>query len=399
MPGLTSLPPFPNDVPTHPLLIVDYQLLLQKDEAEINKLWKAATELGFWYLKNHGADDEVNGMFEMGAETMALPLEEKMKFEQGDDGMSAGYKAAGLVATDATGDKDTAEFINISKDDALAWPGFVHRTYPSTVNARMEPTVIPFVRKSLDVNAHLMEIFNEKLGLPAGSLAKFHTMEIPSGSEARCIKNPPKPEQPPQPIKVAIGAHTDFGSLVGVFPSYLVVGFLSTSGCVMQSFLHNRLGGLQVLPPGYTEWHYVKPIPGHAICNIGDSLAIFSGGILRSNLHRVVYGALSLLTYHTPPDSRFWCNSPPPREQSKYERWSLVFFTRPGNTHELRALTDESAIIADAVAKAANPETYNTGSTAGGWFARRIKNQRLKNRTGPETWAASRGTEHAPLVK
>ena len=29
-------------------------------------------------------------MFDMGAETMALPLEEKMKFEQGDDGMSHG---------------------------------------------------------------------------------------------------------------------------------------------------------------------------------------------------------------------------------------------------------------------------------------------------------------------
>lgn len=35
-------------------------------------------------------DEEVNGMFDMGAETMALPLEEKMKFEQGDDGVSFG---------------------------------------------------------------------------------------------------------------------------------------------------------------------------------------------------------------------------------------------------------------------------------------------------------------------
>lgn len=29
-------------------------------------------------------------MFEMGAETMKLPLEEKMKFEQGDEGRSFG---------------------------------------------------------------------------------------------------------------------------------------------------------------------------------------------------------------------------------------------------------------------------------------------------------------------
>lgn len=48
MPGLTTYPPFPEDVPTYPLLIVDYQLVKSGDEDEINKLWKAATELGFW---------------------------------------------------------------------------------------------------------------------------------------------------------------------------------------------------------------------------------------------------------------------------------------------------------------------------------------------------------------
>lgn len=30
-------------------------------------------------------------MFDMGVETMNMPFEEKMKFEQGDDGMSFGY--------------------------------------------------------------------------------------------------------------------------------------------------------------------------------------------------------------------------------------------------------------------------------------------------------------------
>ena len=66
-------------------------------------------------------------MFEMGAETMKLPLEEKMKHEQGDEGMSFGsvhccrhvyffgtehssrYKAAGANAVDETGALDTAE--------------------------------------------------------------------------------------------------------------------------------------------------------------------------------------------------------------------------------------------------------------------------------------------------
>ena len=48
MPGLTTTPPFPQDIPTHPLLVVDYQLVKAGNEDEVNKLWKAATELGFW---------------------------------------------------------------------------------------------------------------------------------------------------------------------------------------------------------------------------------------------------------------------------------------------------------------------------------------------------------------
>ena len=48
MPGLTNFPNFPDDVPTHPLLVVDYQLLRAGDGDEIDKLWKAARELGFW---------------------------------------------------------------------------------------------------------------------------------------------------------------------------------------------------------------------------------------------------------------------------------------------------------------------------------------------------------------
>jgi isopenicillin N synthase-like dioxygenase len=346
----TTLPPFPEDIPTHPLLVVDYALIKAGDQQEIEQLWKAATELGFWYLNNHGVGEEVNRMFHMGEETMDLPLAEKMKYEQGDDGMSFGYKAAGANATDEYGSLDTVEFINIAKDDVLAWPEQARRDYPSTVKEHMDSTIVPFVRKSLEVNNTLLDVFTEKLGLPHGALMKRHTLAEFSGSEARCIKTAPLPGD--VPVK-AIGAHTDFGSL---------------------SFLHNRLGGLQVLVPGTDSWQYVKPIPGHAICNVGDAIALFSGGILRSNMHRVVA---------------------PPGAQSCFDRWSLVYFTRPGNSVMLRALVDESAMIADAVARM--PEkNFETGSTSYDWFTRRIKNQRIKNRKGPETWRASRGTEHTP---
>lgn len=215
------------------------------------------------------------------------------------------YKAAGANAVDATGELDTVEFLNVAKDDALAWPKQARRAYPPTANARMASTIVPFVRQSLEVNNTILEIFNDKLGLPAGSLLKRHLMEEFSGSEARITKNGPTTNT----TKLAIGSHTDFGSL---------------------SFLHNRLGGLQVLPPGSESWQYVKPIPRHAICNVGDALALLSGGILRSNLHRVM---------------------PPPGPQAGIERYSLVYFTRPGNSIILNALVNESPLIAEAVSR------------------------------------------------
>ena len=163
-------------------------------------------------LKNHGVDAEVDQMFAMGAETMDLPLPEKTAFEQGDEGMSFGYKASGANAVDESGNPDTVEFINVSQDDALAWPGIVHRTYPRTVNVRMENTIVPFVKKSRAINVVLLGVLERKLGLPEGELLRKHSDSEPSGSETRCIKSSPR--APGEKQTTAIGAHTDFGSLV-----------------------------------------------------------------------------------------------------------------------------------------------------------------------------------------
>ena len=47
MPAIAH-PPFPDDVPTVPLLVSDYELVKADDAKEIDRLWEAATQLGFW---------------------------------------------------------------------------------------------------------------------------------------------------------------------------------------------------------------------------------------------------------------------------------------------------------------------------------------------------------------
>jgi len=92
---------FPEDLECHPLLVVDYAKVAAGDEHEVDQLYQACTALGFFYLKHHGVEHLTEPMFAMGKATFELPDDELMPFEQGDSGMSAGYKKAGLNNVDA----------------------------------------------------------------------------------------------------------------------------------------------------------------------------------------------------------------------------------------------------------------------------------------------------------
>ncbi len=160
--------------------------------------------------------------------------------------------------------------------------------------------------KSFMTSAHgivtlVLELLNEHLQLPAGKLQSMHRLtEGHSWDQVRFIKAPP---QPKDDLRTSLGEHTDFGSVTVLF---------------------NRLGGLQVLPPGKdADWCYVKPLPGHAIINLGDAMVKFTNGRLRSNIHRV---------------------NAPPGVQGDCTRYSLVYFNRPENEVMLRRLEGSDKI-------------------------------------------------------
>lgn len=163
----------------------------------------------------------------------------------------------GHYIVDAVGNPDPVEGVNVAKDDALSYPKVSRREYPSVINDLMDPVITPFVEKCVDISNTLIEIFNDKLGLPEGTLAKFHKREEFSSSETRTIKAPANLT----PGKLAIGGHTDFGTL---------------------TLLVNNLGGLQVLPPGTTEWRYARV----------SSFDYWNGSSLRSSC-AIIYVAAS----------------------------------------------------------------------------------------------------------
>jgi isopenicillin N synthase-like dioxygenase len=155
-------------------------------------------------------------------------------------------------------------------------------------------------------NAHalttlLLTHLNTHLALPEGTLPSLHRQTALSGDHIRFIKAPPQPQND---LRIAMGEHTDFGSV---------------------TILFNRVGGLQVLLPHSQEWSYVKPLPGHCIVNLGDAMVRFTNGLLRSNLHRVVA---------------------PPGEQVGWTRYAVVYFARPGDEVPLRRVEGSRGVIA-----------------------------------------------------
>ena len=81
----------------------------------------------------------------------------------------------------------------------------------------MLTAVRPFIEKSTEVNDTILDVLNDRLGLPKGELAKRHDVGEKSGCEARAIRN--APNQVYSAEKAVLGAHTDFGSLVCAFLS------------------------------------------------------------------------------------------------------------------------------------------------------------------------------------
>lgn len=196
-----------------------------------------------------------------------------------------------------------------------------------------------FIRTSSAIVSLILSILNEYLRLPPNTLQNLHRLSASSGDQVRFVISPPQPESD---RRTALGEHTDFGSV---------------------TLLFNRLGGLQVLPPGPdAQWAYVRPLPGHCIVNLGDAMVKFTAGVLRSNIHRVVN---------------------PPGEQAAMTRYSLVYFARPEDEVLLKRL--EGSEMIDEAAKGMGDEEVVSSKE---WVIRRALGRR-----GVGSFDKSEGTE------
>jgi hypothetical protein len=212
----TDLPPFPTDVPTAPLLRISLRNLVDGDEIEIDKVWKASQELGFFYLDLRDAsssDSQIDGpallrdvdaLFSLGEQVFDLPTSEKQKYDFVEEGSYFGYKGLGAGVVDAQGTRDRNEFYNVSKDDMLG----IAQPLPAPELLRKQASrdlLGGYIERCHAVVTLLLGILNNKLGLPDGKLQSLHRLEAVSGDQVRWVSSPPQPEDDREK---ALGEHT-----------------------------------------------------------------------------------------------------------------------------------------------------------------------------------------------
>ena len=212
------------------------------------------------------------------------------------------YKGLGSTKVEG-GAPDRVEFFSISQDDILSEQP-AHSS-PAFIEKKRN-FLASYTRKVYSVVALILSELEKHLDLPSGTLAALQPQNKASGTSLRLLHYPP---QATNDRRTSLLGHTDIGTI---------------------TILFNVLGGLQILTPDAdpsvdTSWQWVKPQPGCAIVNLGDAMVEWSGGILRSNMHRVTF---------------------PPGEQAEHSRYSVAYLVRAAGDVSMERLTGGRVIPA-----------------------------------------------------
>jgi isopenicillin N synthase-like dioxygenase len=227
------------------------------------------------------------------------------------------------------------EMYTVGQDDILG--NIPPRNNPSTIETnRMEC-------KQFFIHVHsiatmILAALDRQLDLQPGTLERLSPLDKPSDTSLRLLLSHPQPTA--NANHISLGGHTDIGTL---------------------TLLFHVAGGLQILPAGrdnvHANWQYIRPEQGCALVNLGDTLVEWTGGLLRSALHRVVTA---------------------PGDQAAVPRQSIAYLLRPERNASMRRL--EGGTIIPPLGDGEVEETRSVSEWAAGRAEQIIKGE-LKPQT------------------
>lgn len=212
--------------------------------------------------------------------------------------MSGRFKPRGLSRTE-TNEPDRFEWFNLGQDGLLGTSPL--QPLPELVHEHL-PVFTSFLNHGQIIASMINSALAKQLGIPPESFTSRQSPGEASGTAIRLVKAFAFPEH--EDLRTSMVHHTDFGTI---------------------TLLANVLGGLQILAPGKVAtdndaWLYVRPQPGCLIVNLGDAMVQWTGGLLRSGVHRVNFA---------------------PGQQRFSDRYSLGILIRPEREASMRKFIGE----------------------------------------------------------
>jgi isopenicillin N synthase-like dioxygenase len=230
-----------------------------------DELWRAATEVGFFQLRDHGIPAEtIDRTFGAAADFFALDDAVKAQYPWQRD-LNAGWESKAQVrpSTRVADQKESYQMTRPHMDGL--WP--TQDEVPD-----FQDTLVSMEQRCWQVAMDVLSCFADRLGFDRDFFTRAHD---PNGagyqSTVRLLHYFPMSADDFDDGQWRAGAHTDYN-------------------CLTLLFQRDGQSGLQVCPGEDARtgaWTSVDPDESLITCNIGDMLMRWSDDLLKSTLHRV----------------------------------------------------------------------------------------------------------------
>ena len=288
------------------------------DSVVAQQMWKAANEVGFFSVINHGiSQEDINGIFEVSKSFFSQSIAAKERQSPFEKSLNSGYEFMSQVRP-STGTTDQKESLQITARSGCMdgrWP-----THPSG----FRDTALLFSKNAHALASRIMSLLEAKAcpHLAPGTLAKAHTLWKEDGQcTLRLLHYPSmsvdelKKLTQPGRVHWRAGPHTDWDCVTLLFQR------LGQAGLECRANPRANSGG-------NSEWIPVPPVEGGIAVNIGDMLSRWSDGALYSNLHRVRM---------------------PTAEECGKSRYSVAFFAQADKSVMIRSREADSITAGDYI--------------------------------------------------
>jgi len=235
--------------------------------ASAKEIAEACKKIGFFYLINHGVDQElITRVFSQTKALFNLPNQEKQRLHINKSPYMRGYFAFGGDKSDGVNDDIKEGYdlaLDLPADDPLVQaklPFYGPNTWPADLPG-FKTTINEYYDAMMRLGVNLLRLFGIGLDVDENYFPDRFRKPI---AQIRLLKYPPPENR--SAFRIGAGEHTDFGWITLI--------------------LQDDTGGLQVLDRDGI-WLDVPSIPGTFVVNVGDLMQRWTNDKYVATMHRV----------------------------------------------------------------------------------------------------------------